>query len=88
MAIGALDDNGTRHVHLGQHLVDFGDGERGEEGIVVEFLLVRGIVGGIQIDKGLRIDGCFRTDEIADENVPWGRATLPISLSALIASWM
>ena len=33
MPIGPLDDNGTRHVHLCQHLVDFGKGERGKEGI-------------------------------------------------------
>ena len=33
--IGALDDNGTRHIHLHQHFVDFGDGERGEEGVVI-----------------------------------------------------
>ncbi len=33
MPICALDDNGTRHVHLCQHLTDFGNSERGEEGI-------------------------------------------------------
>ena len=31
--ISALDDNRTRHVHLREHFVDFGNGERGEEGI-------------------------------------------------------
>ena len=33
--VGALDDGGIWHVHLCQHLVDFGDGENGEEGVVV-----------------------------------------------------
>ena len=31
--IRALDDNGTRHVHLRQHLVDFGKDKGGKEEI-------------------------------------------------------
>ena len=60
VAVCALDGNGTGHIHLCQHLVDFGDGEGGEEGIVVEFLLVGGVICGIQVYKDLGHPLAFR----------------------------
>ena len=68
MPVRALNNNSISKTSLGEHYLDFGNGERSKEGIVEEFLLVGGVVSSISINKGLGGLGRIRTHQVTDKN--------------------